>query len=200
MEINPAFSENAKDDFRLVVKAKIGDQKAYAGLMHRYKDGIYFMALKMLNNKEDAMDITVETFGKAFENIEKYRPDYAFSTWLYRIATNNCIDFIRKRKLNLVSLSDPDDEGRDSPGQVAADGLNPEENSIIRQQRAQLKTIVDNLPERHRKLIILRFYNELSYAEIARELDLPLGTVKTQLYKAKRLLHNILSKRVNIEL
>jgi RNA polymerase sigma-70 factor (ECF subfamily) len=201
MEINPAFSENAKDDFRLVVKAKEGDQKAYASLMQRYKEGIYFMALKMLNNKEDAMDITVETFGKAFENLDKYRPEYAFSTWLFRIATNNCIDFIRKRKLSLVSMSDMDDgEGKDHPVYIVSDSLNPEENSIIRQQRAQLKLLVDNLPERHRKLIILRFYEEFSYSEIAEQLDLPLGTVKTQLYKAKRLLHNILRKKIKIDM
>src|SRR6201984_275946 len=88
MEINSNFTENAKNDFHLVVRARQGDQKAYADLMHRYKDSIYFMVLKMVNNKEDAMDLTVETFAKAFEKLEKYQPDYAFSTWLFRVATN----------------------------------------------------------------------------------------------------------------
>src|SRR6476661_249116 len=115
MEVNPNFSANAKNDFNLVARAKDGDQKAYAELMQRYKDSIYFMALKMVNNKDDAMDLTVETFGKAFENLEKYKPDFAFSTWLFRIATNNCIDFIRKKRLNVVSLNtltDQDGEER----------------------------------------------------------------------------------------
>ncbi|WP_295651122.1 sigma factor, partial [uncultured Mucilaginibacter sp.] len=82
MEINANFSDNAKNDFNLVVRAREGDQKAYADLMHRYKDSIYFMALKMVNNKEDAMDLTVETFAKAFEKLDKYQPEFAFSTWL----------------------------------------------------------------------------------------------------------------------
>jgi len=97
MEINANFTENAKNDFHLVVKAREGSQKAYADLMHRYKDSIYFMVLKMVNNKEDANDLTVETFAKAFEKLDKYQPEYAFSTWLFRVATNNCIDFIRKK-------------------------------------------------------------------------------------------------------
>jgi len=98
MEVNANFTENAKNDFHLVQKAREGNQKAYADLMHRYKDSIYFMVLKMVNNKEDAMDLTVETFAKAFEKLDKYQPDFAFSTWLFRVATNNCIDFIRKKK------------------------------------------------------------------------------------------------------
>ena len=119
MEVNPNFSANAKNDFHLVEKAKEGSQKAYADLMQRYKDSIHFMALKMVNNKDDAMDLTVETFAKAFENLEKYKPDFAFSTWLFRIATNNCIDFIRKKKISTMSIdSMVDDEGDDRPLQI----------------------------------------------------------------------------------
>src|SRR6201985_621907 len=103
MEINTNFTENAKNDFHLVVKARQGDQKSYADLMHRYKDSIYFMVLKMVYNKEDAMDLTVETFAKAFEKLEKYQPDNELSTWFCCVATNNCIDFIRKKKLNSMS-------------------------------------------------------------------------------------------------
>lgn len=196
MEINPNFSDNAKNDILLVMRAKDGDQKAYAELMQRYKDSIYFMALKMVNNKDNAMDLTVETFGKAFENIDKYKPDFAFSTWLYRIATNNCIDFIRKKKLNLVSINGMvDDEGDDMPLQIKSDTLNPEENSIKKQQNEQIKLIVDKLPSRYKKLIILRYYDELSYEEIAQQLDLPLGTIKAQLFRARDLLSNIMSKK-----
>lgn len=196
MEINPNFSENAKNDIQLVIRAKDGDQKAYAELMQRYKDSIYFMALKMVNNKDNAMDLTVETFGKAFENIEKYKPDFAFSTWLYRIATNNCIDFIRKKKLNVVSMNSMvDEEGDDRPLQIKSDTLNPEETSIKKQQNEQLKLIVDKLPSRYRTLIVLRYYDELSYEEIAQQLDLPLGTVKAQLFRARDLLSNVMSKK-----
>jgi RNA polymerase sigma-70 factor (ECF subfamily) len=150
----------------------------------------------MVNNKDNAMDLTVETFGKAFENIEKYKPDFAFSTWLYRIATNNCIDFIRKKKLNLVSINGlVDEEGDDMPLQIKSDTLNPEENSIKKQQNEQIKLIVDKLPSRYKKLIVLRYYEELSYEEIAQQLDLPLGTIKAQLFRARDLLSNIMSKK-----
>lgn len=194
MEVNAHFSENAKNDFQLVLKARDGDQRAYADLMHRYKDSIYFMALKMVNNKDDAMDLTVETFGKAFEKLDKYQPTYAFSTWLFRVATNNCIDFIRKKKITTLSLHGMmDDESGEKPYQVRADVLDPEEASIKKQQSAELKLLIDSLPLRYRKLITLRYFDELSYDEIAQELDLPLGTVKAQLYRAKYLLSNIVN-------
>lgn len=199
MEINPNFSANAVNDFNLVVRAKDGDQKAYAELMQRYKDSIFFMVLKMVNNKDDAMDLTVETFGKAFENIERYKPDFAFSTWLFRIATNASIDFIRKKRLNVVSIdSVVDDEGDDRPLQIKSESLNPEETSIKKQQNEQLKILVEKLPSRYKTLIVLRYYEELSYEEIAQELDIPLGTVKAQLFRARDFLYNILSKKKKI--
>jgi RNA polymerase sigma-70 factor (ECF subfamily) len=195
MEVNPNFSANAKNDFHLVQSAKEGNQKAYADLMQRYKDSIHFMALKMVNNRDDAMDLTIETFSKAFENLEKYKPDFAFSTWLFRIATNNCIDFIRKRKINATSIDSMiDDEGDDRPLQIRSDSLNPEEIAIKKQQNEQLKEIVERLPTRYRTLIMLRYFEELSYEEIAQQLDLPLGTVKAQLFRARDLLSNVMSK------
>ncbi len=196
MEVNPSFSANAVNDFYLVLSAKEGDQKAYADLMQRYKDSIYFMSLKMVNNKDDAMDLTIETFGKAFENIDKYKPDFAFSTWLFRIATNNCIDFIRKKRISMVSIhSMEDEEGEVRQLDLKSDTLNPEEKSIKKQQSEVLKLIVDKLPLRYRTLITLRYFDELSYEEIARQLDLPLGTVKAQLFRARDLMANILNRR-----
>src|ERR1700749_4063326 len=119
MEVNANFTENAKNDFQLVLKAREGSQKAYADLMHRYKDSIYFMVLKMLKNKKNANDLTVETFAKAFEKRDKYQPEFAFSTWLFRVATNNCIDFIRKKKLHTTSIHGMvEDEGEEVPLQI----------------------------------------------------------------------------------
>lgn len=198
MEINPNFSDNAKNDFHIVSRAKEGDQKAYAELMQRYKDSIYFMALKMVNNKDDAMDLTVETFGKAFENLGKYKPDFAFSTWLFRIATNNCIDFIRKKRLNVVSLNSlTDQDGEERQFEIRSENLNPEETSIKKQENEKLKNIVDQLPSRYRTLIILRYFEEQSYEEIAQQLDLPLGTVKAQLFRARDLLANVMNRKKN---
>ena len=124
------------------------------------------------------------------------KPDFAFSTWLFRIATNNCIDFLRKKRLSVVSIdSMVDDEGDERPLQIRSETLNPEENSIKKQQNEQLKILIDKLPQRYKTLIILRYYDELSYEEIAQELDLPLGTVKAQLFRARDFLSNMLSKQ-----
>jgi RNA polymerase sigma-70 factor (ECF subfamily) len=196
MEVNPNFSANARNDFNLVAKAKEGDQKAFAEIMQRYKDSIYFMALKMVNNIDDAMDLTVETFAKAFENLDKYKPEYAFSTWLFRISTNNSIDFIRKKRLNVISLNTLfKEEGEDKYLQVRAEGLNPEEISIRKQESEKLKNMVEQLPLRYRTLIVLRYYDELSYEEIAQQMDIPLGTVKAQLFRARDLMANILNRK-----
>ncbi|EOR94945.1 RNA polymerase sigma factor SigW [Arcticibacter svalbardensis MN12-7] len=196
MEVNPNFSSNAINDFNQVVRAREGDQKAYAELMQRYKDSIYFMAIKMVNNRDDAMDLTIETFAKAFENLEKYKPDFAFSTWLFRIATNNCIDFIRKKRLNVVSMNAMEDkEGEERFYDIKSDVLNPEERAIKKQQKETLQLIVDKLPLRYKVLINLRYFEEMSYEEISKQLDLPLGTVKAQLFRARDLLANILIRR-----
>jgi len=194
MEVNPNFSENAKNDLRLVGKALEGEQKAYAELMSRYRDAIYFMLLKMVNNRDDANDLAIETFAKAFQNLEKYKPDYAFSTWLFKIATNNCIDHIRKKKLKTFSIDQvtgEDGEGS-RPWEVAGNSPTPEESLIRKQKSTLLRDVVDKLPLRYRKLVLLRYFEELSYEEISEQLDIPLGTVKAQLFRAHNLLLNIL--------
>ncbi len=194
MEINPNFSDNAKNDFRLVGLALQGDQKSYSELLSRYRDAIYFMLLKMVNNRDDANDLAIETFAKAFQNLEKYKPDYAFSTWLFKIATNNCIDFIRKRKLQTFSLDQSQgEEGENTKTfEIAGNSPTPEESMVKKQKSAILKDLVEKLPTRYRKLIILRYFEENSYEEISEQLDIPLGTVKAQLFRAHNLLSNIL--------
>jgi RNA polymerase sigma-70 factor (ECF subfamily) len=108
MELGSNLSAKAVYDYNLVRRAvEGGDQKAYAELMGRYRDSVYFMLLKMVNNKDDADDLTIEAFGKAFKRLEQYTPTYAFSTWLFKIATNNCIDFIRRKKANTFSIDNP---------------------------------------------------------------------------------------------
>jgi RNA polymerase sigma factor (sigma-70 family) len=201
MEINPNFSEKAAQDFLLVQRALKNDQKAYAELMVRYKDAIFFMLLKMVNNKEDANDLTVEAFGKAFENLEKYRPEFAFSTWLFKIATNNCIDFIRKRKLKTFSIDETYDtgDGDEVRFDLAAQTLDPEEFMIKKQKSDLMRNIVDKLSPRYKQLVVLRYFEEKSYEEISEELDLPLGTVKAQLFRARDLLLNIMKRGNKIE-
>lgn len=193
MEINPNLSDKAQHDYNLVILAIEGDQKAYADLMGRYRDAIYYMLLKMVNNSSDAEDLTIEAFGKAFKNIRQYAPNYAFSTWLFKIATNNCIDFIRKKRGSHVSLDQHNDENDHSPHtDIQSSAPDPEESFINDQKVKLMRSVVSKLKPRYRKLIELRYFNELSYEEIAEELELPIGTVKAQLFRARELLYNIL--------
>ncbi len=192
MEINPNLSEKAQYDYRLVLSAINGNQKAYEELFKRYKDAIFFMLLKMVNNKNDAEDLTFEAFGKAFRNIKQYSPKYAFSTWLFKIASNNCIDFLRKNKGNTISIDGRDDYDNERTIPLESNTLNPEQVFIKDQKAKIMRTEVGRLKERYRKLIELRYFEEFSYEEIAKELKLPIGTVKAQLFRARELLFNTL--------
>ena len=193
--LNENLSAKAVYDYGLV-KAALdkGDQKAYAELMDRYRDSVYFMLLKMVNNKDDADDLTIEAFGKAFKRLSQYTPNFAFSTWLFKIATNNCIDFIRKKKKGTFSLDKPveNEEGGEMSMDVKFDGLDPEENIIKKQKVILMRSVVEKLKPRYRRLVELRYFEELSYEEISVEMDLPLGTVKAQLFRAREFLQTML--------
>lgn len=197
-EGNSNFSPRAKEDFDLVRKAiDENDQHAYAKLLSRYRDSIYFMVLKMVHDHDDAEDLTIEAFGKAFSNLDKYSPDFAFSTWLYKIALNNSIDFIRKKRLETMSL---DEHSETESGdvisiEVRAATLDPEEKYIKEQRAKLMREVIEKLNPKYRMLIELRFFDELSYEEIAEKTNLPLGTVKAQLFRAKDLLYEILSPK-----
>src|SRR5690242_20007753 len=194
MEVNPNLSEKAQVDFKLVNNAIAGDQKAYAELMSRYKDSIYFMLLKMVNNRDDADDLTIEAFGKAFKNLHQYTPDFAFSTWLFKIATNNCIDFIRRKRKNTFSIdqSMEGEGGSEMQFEIKSNTLDPEERMIKKQKALLMRDVVEKLKPRYRRLVELRYFQERSYEEIAKELQLPLGTVKAQLFRAREFLYQIL--------
>ena len=193
MELNPQLSDKAQYDFLLVEKALTGDEKAFAKLMSRYKDAIYFMLLKMVNNKSDAEDLTLEAFGKAFKNLHQYSPNYAFSTWLFKIATNNCIDFLRKRRGVYVSIENNQENGdNDIPVKLRSSDPNPEEKLIRIQKAILMRRIVHRLKPRYRILVELRYFREFSYEEIAKELNLPLGTVKAQLFRAREMLFKMI--------
>lgn len=200
MEVNPNLSEKARHDYKLVKLATNGDEKAYAELLDRYEDAIYYMLLKMVNNKSDAEDLTIEAFGKAFKNLTQYTPNYAFSTWLFKIATNNCIDFIRKKKGNLISLDQTFDDHESIGTPLQSNTPDPEEDMIKSQRVTLMRNVVGNLKPRYRTLVELRYFKEYSYEEIATELNLPIGTVKAQLFRARELLYNILkSSKPNIK-
>lgn len=193
---NPAPTPPVKvnPDLDLVNKAKTGDQVAFGKLMARYKESVYYMILKMVHNRDDADDLTMVAFSKAFNNLANYSADFAFSTWLFRIATNNCIDFIRKKKLQTTSIdqSTPNDEGESVPIAVKDKSMTPEERIIKDQRAIKIREVIQELSPKYKQLIELRYFEELSYEEIADRCDLPLGTVKAQLFRAKDMLYNLM--------
>ncbi len=197
MEVSNCISEKAQNDLILVEQAKLGNEKAFSSLLNRYRDSIYFMILKMVNNPSDAEDLTIEAFGKAFRFIDSFTPDFAFSTWLFRIATNNCIDFIRKKQLSPSPIDQIQEDIDNMTVNIQSDLPDPEERLINDQKIAVLREIVSQLKPRYRRLIELRYFKEYSYEEIAKEMKLPIGTVKAQLFRAKSLLFNIFAKTGN---
>jgi RNA polymerase sigma-70 factor (ECF subfamily) len=195
MEITPHLTEKARRDYLLVTQAiSNGDQKAYAELLNNYRDSLYFMLLKMTNDPTDADDLTIEAFGKAFKNLHRYSPEYAFSTWLFKIAANNCIDFMKKhRRISFTSVYNEDDNSSDNyPTNIPSTTLSPEEKVIEKQKISLMREVVEKLKPHYRILVELRYFKELSYEEIATQLELPLGTVKAQLFRAREFLYEIL--------
>ena len=188
MELIDHLSDKAKKDYQLVLRAlNEKDQRAYTEIMGRYKDSVYYMLLKMVNNSDDAEDLTIETFSKAFKRLDQYTPQFAFSTWLFKIASNHSIDFIRKKRIKAISIdqgySNLDGETYVIP--VKEDSLDPEE-SMEKDERVQrMRDVVEKLKPRYKRLVELRYLEEKSYEEISVILELPLGTVKAQLFRAR---------------
>jgi RNA polymerase sigma factor (sigma-70 family) len=195
MELIEHLSEKGQYDYHLVQKAlNQKDQKAYAELMDRYREPVYFMLLKMVNNKDDAEDLTIEAFGKAFRRMAQYTPQFAFSTWLFKIASNNCIDFIRKKKIKAISIDQgfTSEDGDTYEISVKDSVLDPAEAMQKEERIKKMREIVDRLKPRYRKLVEMRYFEELAYEEIAEQLDLPLGTVKAQLFRAREFLFQMM--------
>ena len=174
---------------------KNGNPKAYEALMEHHKDSLYYMIYKMVNNPYEAEDLTIEAFGKAFRNLSTYTKNYAFSTWLFNIAANNCIDYLRKKRLDLVLIDDTieTEDGNQHPYlNIPDDVMTPEEKLCKKEGEMLLKQYISLLEPSYRELIEMRYFQELSYEEISDQLQIPLGTVKNKLFKAKNKLQAII--------
>ncbi len=183
-------------DYRLVKLAvEKGDQKAYAELLQRYRESVFYMMMKMCNNKDDAEDLTIEAFGRAFKKLEQYSPDYAFSTWLFKIASNNAIDFLRKKKQKFslsIDTKAENTEGADHSANIKSNTLDPEEQFIRKQKIDNVRDLVNNLKPKYKEMIELFYFQEMSHEEISKKLDLPIGTIKAQLFRARDILYSAL--------
>lgn len=188
-------SASSLEDDKFVKRAIEGDQDAYKDLMNKYQKPLYFHVLKMVRNHEQVEDLVQEAFMKAFNNLSSYNTNYAFSTWLYRITTNHTIDYLRKKKLKTTSINDPV-KTKEGEMQIQISDDAETDRDIIRKER---KTIIHNaindLPEKYRRVIEMRHLQELSYQEIADQLDLPLGTVKAHIFRAREMLYKELKDK-----
>ena len=194
---NHHLTTKAVYDYKLVKLAlEQNDQKAYAELMNRYKDSVFYTMNKMCNNRDDADDLTIEAFGRAFKNLHQYNPSYAFSTGLFKIASNNAIDFLRKKKQKAtlsLNVKVDSNEGVDFSSYIKSESLDPEEKFIRKQKIETIRLLVENLKPKYKEMIELFYFQELSHEEISNKLNLPIGTIKAQLFRARDLLFNALN-------
>ena len=193
-------NERALRDIQLVDAARNnGDQQAIRTLMKSYRDSVYMLLLKMVNDPDLAEDLTMVTFGKAFNSLQLYTPTNNFSTWLFTIATHVGLDESRKKRIETVSIDNYSVTTSDNATEIEipSDEDDPEAD-IIRQQRfQQLREVVTMLKPRYRHLVELRYFEELSYEEIAERTGLPPGTVSNMLYRAHGLLYKLLKNRID---
>ncbi len=186
-----ATTERIQHDYQLVCAAREqGSHKAYADLMATYREPLYLLLLRMTRNTTAAADLTIETFGKAFLQLHRYAPTGSFASWLYTIGVNTYIDHRRRQRVDTVPLStaERNPDGDFVEYQIPSGQPNPEERMIRMERDQNLTQIVDQLKEPYRQIIRLRYYDDLSYEEIASRLRIPLGTVKVRLARAKDLL------------
>ncbi len=186
-----------KNDIELVTKAKEGDSKAYDKLILLYKDAVYSIIYRMVHNKQEAEDLTQETFIKAYKSIGSFNEAYAFSTWLFKIATNGCIDHFRKRKLKTYSMEETVRYKDDELRQEYADPEPGIDHQLEHKERAQMiRQAIEQLPEKYRIVIEMRHQQEQSYEEIAQALSLPLGTIKARIFRAREMLNKNLKGKL----
>lgn len=179
----------ADEEEVIIAQALKGDQKAYAQLVDKHRQAIHHIIRRIVHNEEATRDLVQETFMKAFASLSSYRSEYRFSTWLYKIAANSSIDFLRKKRIQALSLDRPVETGEGAMEiEVADHSNNPERELERKQQRFSIEEAIDSLPDKYREVIIYRHREDKSYEEIADSLNIPVGTVKARIFRARELL------------
>ncbi|HEX9614918.1 MAG TPA: sigma-70 family RNA polymerase sigma factor [Bacteroidota bacterium] len=202
---NPRFSdqterrrlESKNEDTSLIQQALTGDQSAFTRLRQKYHEAIYNLIYRMIREKDEVADLTQEAFIKAFASLSTFNDEYAFSTWLYKIATNNCIDHIRRKKLQTFSIDKPiESKESDFSFELPDSTYEPDQDMIARQRKKLLDDAINSLPAKYRQVILMRHQEELEYQEIAKILKLPLGTVKAHIFRAREMLYKYLRDKM----
>lgn len=182
-----------KQELELVRLAQTGDQDAFGELVLRYEKQVYNLALRMVNQEQDALDLSQEAFVRAWRGLPAFRLDAKFSTWLYRLTSNICIDFLRSQKnRRTVSMTVEEDQEESQQWQLPDPAPGPEQQTMEREQAQQIKQAMDKLSPDQRQILTLRAIHGLSYAEIGQIMSLKEGTVKSRLNRTRQQLKEIL--------
>lgn len=178
-----------EEDIQLIARARSGDERAFRALLSKYERPVFSICLRIVRDREEAADLTQESFIKVFRMLERYNPAYAFSSWLFKITSNHCIDFLRKRRIRTLPMDVPiDGDQGEIQRQYVAPGLDPEQELVKKEKMLRLEDAIGELPEHYRIMLILRHQENLSYEEIAQTLEIPLGTVKARIHRAREML------------
>jgi RNA polymerase sigma-70 factor, ECF subfamily len=174
---------------RLAKLSRNGDRRAFAELVDLYKDKIYHLGYRMLNQRQEAEDVVQETFLRVYTNLDRYDENQKFSTWIYRIATNLCIDRLRKRKPSYsIDAELPEGEGTDWHALLASDDASPETELILSETQQHIREAIQSLPDKYKSIVVLRYLHDLSLQEISDILEMPVTTVKTRVHRGREFL------------
>lgn len=184
-----------EEEMSIVRKVLSGDVNVFEDLVRDNQKSVYNLALKIMKNESDALDISQEVFLKAYTNLSSFRGDSRFSVWLYRLTYNACIDSTRKSKASVnVSLTVTDDENVSSELELTDTRPLPEREIERRETQREVQEAISQLPDEHRKIIVMREFSDMSYDDIALSLGISVGTVKSRLSRARKALAKILIK------
>jgi RNA polymerase sigma-70 factor (ECF subfamily) len=183
-------------DLKLIRRCKLGEEAAFQEVLDRYRAAIYNLCWRMTRDDEDARDLAQEVFIKVFTLLDRYDEQYAFSSWLFRIATNHCIDHLRRQRLRFLSVErDGGTDDDEAEMQIPSDGPQPDVVMQRREALEKLEEVIADLPPHYRVITLLRHDQQLSYEEIAESLQLPLGTVKARIHRARNMIQQMLAAR-----
>jgi RNA polymerase sigma-70 factor (ECF subfamily) len=188
-------TQKHEDDLIIIRSVLSGDSSQFALLWQKYNKQIFANVLKLVRNIDDADDIVQDTFLKAFNALHSYNQTFPFPAWLYKIASNTCIDYFRRKRIRPISIENINREGGDIYDIIPDKSIPIDDNIINNETKEELLKAVEKLPLRYKQCIQLRHFEELSYEEISLKMNLPLGTVKITLFRARKMLLNMLSNK-----
>lgn len=179
---------------RLALK---GDQRAFAELVDIYQDKLFHMAYRMLNNRQEAEDVVQDTFLRVYKNLDRFDETMKFSTWIYRIATNLCIDRLRRRKpVYSLDAESNEYEGLDGYSMIPSDNRTPESELLLSDTQRIIHQAIDSLPAKYKSVMVLRYIQDLSLQEVGDILDMPVTTIKTRVHRGREFLRKKLEHRL----